>query len=103
TPSAVALRTGLPQRDQIMGVPNSVGELVWLSVNVVPTHDVAGNMTGAVCSFDDITARRAADAQLQDTRRRLEAALDLAGLATWELNIASGEVYWSPKMFAMFG
>jgi diguanylate cyclase (GGDEF)-like protein/PAS domain S-box-containing protein len=66
-------------------------------------HDASGAMTGVVCSFDDITAARAADAALQDTRRRLEAALDLAGLATWELDVATGAVYWSPKMFAMFG
>jgi diguanylate cyclase (GGDEF)-like protein/PAS domain S-box-containing protein len=102
-PSAVALRTGVPQRDRIMGTPDPKGGMLWFLVNAVPIHDAAGTMTGVVCSFDDVTARRAADVALRDARRRLESAIDLAGLATWELNLATGEVYWSPKMFAMFG
>jgi diguanylate cyclase (GGDEF)-like protein/PAS domain S-box-containing protein len=102
-PSVVAMRTGEPQREQIMGVQNPQGDVRWLAVNAVPLYDPYGVMTGAVCSFDDITSRRAADAALRDARRRLEAALDLAGLATWELDVATGVVYWSPKMFAMFG
>ena len=102
-PSAVAMRTGVPQRDQIMGVHNPQGGVLWVAVNAVPIHDAAGTMTGVVCSFDDITARRAADAALHDARRRLEAALDLAGLATWELDLATGQQHWSPQMFAIFG
>ena len=102
-PSAVATRTGVPQRDQIMGVSNPQGEVFWVTVNAVPIHDAAGTMTGVACSFDDVTARRAADAALHDARRRLEAALDLAGLATWELDLATGQQQWSPQMFAIFG
>ena len=30
-------------------------------------------------------------------------AIDLAGLATWEMDCATGEVFWSPEMFEMFG
>jgi diguanylate cyclase (GGDEF)-like protein/PAS domain S-box-containing protein len=102
-PSAVAMRTGVPQRDQIMGVYNAQGEVFWVAVNAVPIYDAAGIMTGVACSFDDITARRAADSALQDARRRLEAALDLAGLATWEIDLATGDQHWSPQMFAIFG
>jgi diguanylate cyclase (GGDEF)-like protein/PAS domain S-box-containing protein len=102
-PSLVSMRTGEPQRDQVMGLTNPQGDLRWLAINAVPMRDPAGAITGAICSFDDITSRRAADATLQDARRRLEAALDLAGLATWEHDLATGDVYWSPKLFAMFG
>jgi diguanylate cyclase (GGDEF)-like protein/PAS domain S-box-containing protein len=102
-PSAVAVRTGVAQRDQIMGVHNPKGGVLWVVVNAVPIHDAAGTMTGVVCSFDDITARRTADVALLHARRRLEAALDLAGLATWELDLATGEQQWSPQMFAIFG
>jgi len=46
-PSAVALRTGVPQRDQIMGVDNPKGGgLCWLAVNAIPIHDAAGAVTG---------------------------------------------------------
>jgi diguanylate cyclase (GGDEF)-like protein/PAS domain S-box-containing protein len=102
-PSAIALHTGVPQRDQIMGVHNPQGGVFWVAVNAVPIYDAAGAMTGVACSFDDITSRRSADAALHDVRRRLQAAVDLAGLATWELDLATGTVYWSPEMFAMFG
>jgi diguanylate cyclase (GGDEF)-like protein/PAS domain S-box-containing protein len=102
-PSAVARRTGVAQRNQIMGVHNPRGGMWWFTVNAVPIHDAAGTMTGVVCSFDEITARRASDAALHDARCRLEAAIDLAGLATWEMDVATGLVYWSPAMFTMFG
>jgi diguanylate cyclase (GGDEF)-like protein/PAS domain S-box-containing protein len=102
-PSAVALRTGEPQRDQVMGTPHPKRGMVWFVINAVPMRDAAGTMTGVVCSFDDITARRAADATLLHTRRRLEAALDLAGLATWEMDLATGEHHWSSQMFSIFG
>jgi diguanylate cyclase (GGDEF)-like protein/PAS domain S-box-containing protein len=102
-PSQVAMRTGQPQRDQVMGVKTPDGDLRWVSINAVPMYDAAGVMTGSVCTFDDVTSPRAVAAELQDARRRLEAALDLAGLATWELNLATGVVYWSRELYAMFG
>jgi diguanylate cyclase (GGDEF)-like protein/PAS domain S-box-containing protein len=102
-PSAVTARTGLAQRDQVIGVHKPQGGVFWVTVNAVPIHNAAGVMTGVACSFDDITERRAADAALHDARCRLEAAIGLAGLATWEMDLATGKVYWSPAMFEMFG
>jgi diguanylate cyclase (GGDEF)-like protein/PAS domain S-box-containing protein len=102
-PSLVALSTGEPQRDRIIGFHTRRGDLRWLAVNAVLTHDTAGATIGVVATYDDITFRHGADATLRDARRRLQAALDLAGLATWQMDLASGTVYWSPKMYEMFG
>ncbi|MGZ4595274.1 MAG: putative bifunctional diguanylate cyclase/phosphodiesterase [Actinomycetes bacterium] len=39
----------------------------------------------------------------RESERRLAAALQLAGLATWELDPATRALRWSPEMFAMLG
>ncbi len=88
-PSAVTRRTGVAQRDQVIGVHKPQGEVFWVTVNAVPIHNAAGVMTGVACSFDDITERRAADAALHDAR------------AAWKLRSVSpawppGRWTWPP-------
>lgn len=102
-PSSVTLATGATQQDRLLGLHRPDGQLRWLLVNTVPMRDRSGALTGVVCSFDDVTARRDADTALLDTRRRLEAARDLAGLATWEVDLASGALRWSAEMFTIVG
>lgn len=41
--------------------------------------------------------------QLRRSTRKLEAALDLVGLSTWEMDVASGRLSWSPQMYRAFG
>ncbi len=65
-PSLVALRTGQPQRDVVMGLHRPDGTKVWLSVNAQPiAHSETNEPLGVVTSFFDITTQRAARQALQ--------------------------------------
>jgi diguanylate cyclase (GGDEF)-like protein/PAS domain S-box-containing protein len=66
-PAMIALRTGTPQLQRIMGVHRPDGQLRWIQVNARPQLDGDGCVSGVVTSFLDVTAQRG------DERRRVEA------------------------------
>jgi PAS domain S-box-containing protein len=51
----------------------------------------------------DITERRRAQELQQDTARRLQLALHSVKAGTWDWNVATGHIDWSPQMFELFG
>ena len=102
-PSMLAMATGEPRRDDVLGLDAGNGRVQWLSVNSVPVRDPAGELTGVVSAFTDITARRTAREARIARQRRLRAAQELTGLAWWELYVASGLHTWSDEMFHLVG
>jgi diguanylate cyclase (GGDEF)-like protein/PAS domain S-box-containing protein len=78
-PAMEALRTGRPQLMRTMGVRTPGGELRWILVNSRPRLDDDGAVEGAVTSFLDVTAQRAAELRDAAARERLAATVrDLA-------------------------
>ncbi|WP_074489431.1 ATP-binding protein [Mucilaginibacter polytrichastri] len=64
----LALKTGLPQINQILGVIRKDNVIVWLSVNAQPLIDKQNNeIIGVVSSFFDVTAAREAEALLKES------------------------------------
>ena len=58
-PLVVSLRSGLPQRDVVMGLPRPDGRLLWVSVNSNPLVRPGEDTPYAVvATFSDITERR---------------------------------------------
>ena len=64
--------------------------------------DVEGRRM-VVANARDITDRRRQEAGLQKSEDRLRRTQRLAGLGTWELDVASGAVYWSDEAFRIAG
>lgn len=78
-PAAVALRTGVPQREQVMGVSAPHIGLRWISVNANPVHYPGQpRPEGVVATFSDITERRCIEAQLAATLDELRDLYDNA-------------------------
>jgi diguanylate cyclase (GGDEF)-like protein/PAS domain S-box-containing protein len=102
-PSILAMATGEPRRDDVLGLDAGNGHVQWLNVSSVPVRDAAGELTGVVSAFTDITARRTARELRLARQRRLHAAQELTGLAWWELDVASGAHTWSDEMFHLVG
>ncbi|UCC63938.1 MAG: PAS domain S-box protein, partial [Anaerolineae bacterium] len=80
-PSMVALRTGEPVRNVVMGVFNpQTEEHVWINVNATPQfrpgHDTPYQV---YTTFEDITRRWRAEKALQEERDRAQGYLDIAG------------------------
>ncbi|MBL8490103.1 MAG: PAS domain S-box protein, partial [Rhodocyclaceae bacterium] len=65
-PAARALAAGESSRGVVMGVRRPDGELVWLAINAEPVREAgAGEVTAAVVSLSDVTARHAAELELR--------------------------------------
>jgi len=75
-PSMLALRTGAPVRDAIMGVVTGTGRCAWLRVSAIPVFE-DGRLKEVYASFEDITAQQ----QLNDELRLLATTDALTGLA----------------------
>lgn len=121
-PITIALCTGRPVQEVVMGVRHPRRGLRWISVNARPIHALGSDrITGAVASFQDITERRQAEAELQRHREDLErlvaersAALveseallrkaqAMAHLGHWTSNMQTGELVWSDEIYRIFG
>jgi two-component system, NtrC family, sensor kinase len=64
-PLAVAVATGRPVRNIVMGIYNPARQQrTWLLANADPQRDSGGCVTQIVCTYSDITERRAFEARL---------------------------------------
>ncbi|MEX0959975.1 MAG: EAL domain-containing protein [Burkholderiales bacterium] len=64
-PYVMALRTGRPQRDVLVGVVAKNGEMIWASCNAIPMSRVDGAPPDmVVLSFQDVTGVRDAESRL---------------------------------------
>jgi len=77
-PALQTLRTGLPVRNVVFGLPRRTG-LRWLLMNSAPMRDKRGRVVGVVSSFSDITRRKDAERRQRESEERLRDFLDSAG------------------------
>jgi PAS domain S-box-containing protein len=76
-PSMLALKTGRPQSDVVMGVHKADGSLTWLLVNAQPLFHVdRPEVDGVVASFVDITGRKAVERAMRESERFARGAID---------------------------
>jgi PAS domain S-box-containing protein len=120
-PAIMTLQTGLPYSEVIMGVHQPGGAIRWISINSQPLFRIERAIDGVVTSFTDITARQAAEAKLQQLNEELEMrvadrtltlrenqqflqlALTGARAGTWNWNIQTNEIAWSPETYNLHG
>ncbi len=76
-PAMVALRTGMPQRDVVMGVRKPDGVFSWILVTASPLP----RQEGVVTSFIDITDRVEREREVAAMHAREQALLNAAALA----------------------
>jgi PAS domain S-box-containing protein len=87
-PAMVALRTGVPQPETVMGIHRPDGTLTWLQVNADVLRDAAGAVFGARSTFVDITARRQAETERNALQGRLALASRLTAMGTLVTGVA---------------
>ncbi len=58
---------------------------------------------GRVAVVSDITERKKAEAEMQETKERLDLALEGSGDGLWDLNIKTKESYWDERWLRMLG
>ena len=57
-------------------------------------------MTG---THEDITERHLADMDMRASHAKLEQAQRIAHIGSWQVDVATGAVLWSPELYAVFG
>lgn len=103
-PAMVALATGKPVREFIMGVHQPLGNITWIKANADVMRDKQTNqLTGVLVLFCDITAERANQHSLHDLKERLQLAVDAAHMGIWDWTLENDDVYWDAHLFRLFG
>jgi two-component system NarL family sensor kinase len=69
----------------------------WIDLHAYPSSE------GVSVFFRDITERKAVELALQRSMKYLQLANEAAGIGTWELDVATGELTWSPELYQLFG
>ncbi|NEQ50790.1 MAG: PAS domain S-box protein [Leptolyngbya sp. SIO3F4] len=73
------------------------GKLRWQEARII-----AINQSEVLVIVRDISQRKQAENQLQETSQRLQDAQQIAHLGNWELNLQTNNLYWSDEIFHIF-
>lgn len=79
------------------------GQSLSVLCNAGPIRGSAGNITGGIITWRDITARKAREKALQDANDRLAVTQLGAHAGIWSWDLTTGEVTWSDELFRLFG
>lgn len=92
------------------------GNWIWLLSRVIPYTSTPGekaddsilvlssDISDRKHDQDDLLARsNELEAKLKQHSERLELALEGSKMGTWEWNVATGELIWSPEMMRLYG
>jgi PAS domain S-box-containing protein len=66
-------------------------------------YDSNGNITGALNMMVDITEQKKSQKELEESEIRLRIATEGTKLATWDLNLHTREIIYSPRLNEIFG
>jgi two-component system NarL family sensor kinase len=96
-------RTGLSSIRRALGDPSGIEvESVarpgqWIDLHAYPSSE------GVSVFFRDITQRKSVELALQRSMKYLQLAQEAAGIGTWEWDITTGKLTWSPELYQLFG
>ncbi|MEI8158931.1 MAG: PAS domain-containing protein [Burkholderiales bacterium] len=79
------------------------GHLYWVDSTVAAFMGEDGKPREYIAVRTDITERKRTEASLKTSQQRFELAVESADEGVWDLNLVSGELYHSPRMWGMLG
>ncbi len=107
-PAARTLRERAAIADLVLGVEleqqeNGEPAIRWLICNAYPVFDAHGALHSAVVCFTDCTALKSAEQALQRSQERLQLVLRGSDEASWDWDLLTQELYYSPRWWDMLG
>jgi PAS domain S-box-containing protein len=79
------------------------GSLVDVSLTISAVRDPSGLVVGASTVAQDISKRKLVEAELRASGQRLALAQRAGGIGSWDWNVTTGAIVWSPEMEEMYG
>ena len=79
------------------------GARQWFKWEVRPWHTGTGEIGGIIIAADEVTERKLAKDALRTSEERLRLAQDAAQMGSWDWDMRTGEILWSPLHEIMFG
>lgn len=79
------------------------GNVRWIQARGKARYDGRGNPVHMLGVAQDMTERQMMEGALREKEHRLEQALDIAKLATYTWDLASGTLQWDARLKSMFG
>jgi PAS domain S-box-containing protein len=77
-------------------------EDVYWTYSYSPVRDPDGTIRGTLVTCSETTGRVVAELRLRESEERLRLALAAGGLATWEWELATDLIIWSPNSATLF-
>lgn len=75
----------------------------YLDFEYSPLFEKDHSISGIMITVNDVTQRVAVRQQLEDAEERMRLAAEATGLATWDLNLQTRQIIYSPRLAAIFG
>jgi PAS domain S-box-containing protein len=79
------------------------GKLIDVSIAISPIKDASGKILGASKIARDITEQKISEQKWQESEVRLRLATEGTKLATWDLNLETSAIIYSPRLAEIFG
>lgn len=95
-----AVMEGMPAEVDFQGI-TATGRRIWVR-NIYQAEQVNGRTTRLFGTAQDVTAAKAAQAELDILHARLKTALEAAELRVWEIDTESDTLKWDPRLPPVF-
>ncbi len=100
------ITTGIPHREieSVVYVQGNDGmKKFYLDFEYLPLFENDNSVSGIMITVNDVTSKVEARLLLEDAEERLRLAAEGTGLATWDLNLQTRSIIYSPKLASIFG
>lgn len=75
----------------------------YLDFEYSPLYDAGDTISGIMITVNDVTDRVEARQKVEDAEARLRLAAEGTGLATWDLDLQTREIIYTPRLAEIFG
>jgi PAS domain S-box-containing protein/putative nucleotidyltransferase with HDIG domain len=97
------MESGIPKLGYEERQTTPDGQTLWMRTSKVPLHNDAHEVIGILGIYDDITAQKQAEQNLQLSESRLKEAQEVAHLGSWEFDLVKNDLWLSDENLRIFG